>query len=153
MRSLLPIALKNGHREDNLKAVIDTNVVFAGLANRKGAAFKIFLRFFKGQFSWINSEETMEEYEGVLSLSQKISSISLYIFLHLLRSRSVLVKIKGNLQVCKDADDDKFLETALVGDADFLVTKNLKHFPRENYENVRIVNVATFLKELEKLDP
>ena len=50
-----------------MKAVIDTNVVLAGLANRKGAAFKIFQRFFRGQFSWINSEETMEEYEGVLS--------------------------------------------------------------------------------------
>jgi len=71
----------------------------------------------------------------------------------LLRSRSVLEKIRGNLQVCKDADDDKFLETAIVGEADFLVTKNLKHFPRKNYENVRIVNVVTFLKELEKLHP
>jgi len=152
-RSLLPIVLKNGHWGNDLKAVIDTNVVFAGLANRKGAAFKIFQRFFRGQFYWINSEETMEEYEGVLSLSQKISSVSLYIFLHLLRSRSVLVKIKGNLQVCKDADDDKFLETAIVGGADFLVTKNLKHFPQKFYENVRIVNVATFLKELEKFYP
>lgn len=112
-----------------MKAVIDTNVVFAGLANRKGAAFKIFQRFFIGQFYWINSDETMEEYEGVLSLSQIISFISRDIFLHLLRSRSVLVKIKGNLRVCKHADDDHFLETAVVGGADFLVTINLKHFP------------------------
>ena len=136
-----------------MKAVIDTNVVFAGLANRKGAAFKIVQRFFRGQFSWINSKETIDEYEGVLSLSQKISPIGLYIFMHLLRNRSVLVRIKDNLQVCKDPDDDKFLETAIIGGADFLVTKNLKHFPRKSYESVRIVNVATFLTELEKLHP
>jgi putative PIN family toxin of toxin-antitoxin system len=136
-----------------LKAVIDTNVVFAGLANRKGAAFKIFQRFFQGQFSWINSVETLDEYEGVLSLSKKISTISLYIFLHLLRNRSVLVQIKNSLHVCKDPDDDKFLETAIIGDADFLVTKNLKHFPRKSFENVRILNVAAFLTEIEKLYP
>ena len=33
-----------------MKAVIDTNVVFAGLANRSGAAFKIFHRFFRKSF-------------------------------------------------------------------------------------------------------
>ena len=136
-----------------MKAVIDTNVVFAGLANRKGAAFKIVQRFFRGQFSWINSEETMNEYEGVLSLSQKVSRVSLYIFMQLLQNRSILVQIENSLQVCKDPDDDKFLETAIVGDADFLVTKNLKHFPRKRFESVRIVNVAAFLTELEKLYP
>jgi putative PIN family toxin of toxin-antitoxin system len=95
----------------------------------------------------------MEEYDGVLSLSQKVSHVSLYIFMHLLRNRSVLVQIENTLQVCRDPDDDKFLETAIVGDADFLVTKNLKHFPRKNSESVRIVNVAAFLIELEKLYP
>lgn len=46
-----------------------------------------------------------------------------------------------------------FLETAVAAGADFLVTKNLKHFPRKSYDGVRIVNVATFLNELEKIFP
>ncbi|MBC8180504.1 putative toxin-antitoxin system toxin component, PIN family [candidate division KSB1 bacterium] len=136
-----------------MKAVIDTNVVFAGLANRKGAAFKIFQRFFRGQFNWINSVETFDEYKGVLLQSQKISPANVHILLHLLRKRSFFVQIKNNLQVCKDSDDDKFLETAIEGGADFLITKNLKHFPRKRYESVRIVKVATFLTEIEKLYP
>lgn len=49
--------------------------------------------------------------------------------------------------------DDKFLETAVAGGADFLITKNFKHFPLKSYEGVRFVNVATFLKELEKIFP
>lgn len=136
-----------------MKVVIDTNVVFAGLANPKGAAYKIFQRFFRGQFLWISSKEIMAEYEGVLSLSQKISSVSLYIFIHLLRNKSVSVEIKGNLRACKDSDDDKFLETAVLGNADFLVTKNLRHFPRKCFGNVRILNVSEFLNEIEKLFP
>jgi len=133
-----------------LKAVIDTNVVFAGLANPKGAAFKILQRFFRRQFDWINSPQTLDEYQGVLSLSQKISPASVRIFLHLLRKRSLVIHVTDSLQVCKDPDDDKFLETAVAGSVDFLVTKNLKHFPRKSYQGVRIVNVATFLKALEK---
>lgn len=133
-----------------MKAVIDTNVVFAGLANPKGAAFKILQRFFRRQFDWINSPQTLDEYQGVLSLSQKISPASVRIFLHLLRKRSLVIHVTDSLQVCKDPDDDKFLETAVAGSVDFLVTKNLKHFPRKSYQGVRIVNVATFLKALEK---
>ena len=63
------------------------------------------------------------------------------------------VEISGTLHVCKDPDDDKFLETAATGGADFLVTKNLKHFPRKSYSEMRIVNVANFLKEIEKIFP
>ncbi len=135
----------------NLKAVIDTNIVFAALANRKGAAFKILQRFFQKQFDWVNSSQTLDEYQGVLSVSQKISPTSLQIFLYLLQKRSILIQITDTLHICKDPDDDKFLETAIVGEADFLVTKNLKHFPRKSYQGVRIVNVAAFLKELEKV--
>jgi len=153
MRILPPIAARKKREGNDLKVVIDTNVVFAGLVNSKCAAFKIFQRFFNRQFDWITSQEILDEYRGVLLLSQKILPTSVYILLHLLRKRSIFVKITGNIQVCRDFDDDKFLETAIIGCADFLVTKNLKHFPRKSYQDVRIVNVATFLKEIEKVYP
>ena len=66
---------------------------------------------------------------------------------------SLHVQISGTLHACKDPDDDKFLETAVAGGANFLVTKNLKHFPYKSYGSVRIVSVATFLEELEKILP
>lgn len=136
-----------------MKAVIDTNVVLAGLANPHGAAFKILRRFLQQQFEWINSAPIFDEYRNVLLVSQKIHPARLQIFLYLLQKTSTFVRIPGVLQLCKDTDDDKFLETAITGHADFLVTKNLKHFPHPSYQNVRIVNVAAFLKEVEKLFP
>jgi putative PIN family toxin of toxin-antitoxin system len=136
-----------------LKAVIDTNVVYAGLLNRKGAAYKIIRRFFGRQFDWINSPTTLDEYHDVLSASWKLPSRRVQSFLLLIKTRSTLVQIAGNLQICKDTGDDKFLETAVVGNADFLVTKNLNHFPHKSYQGVRIVKVAKFLKVLEKLFP
>jgi predicted nucleic acid-binding protein len=70
-----------------------------------------------------------------------------------LNSSAMNVKIDGALRVCKDPDDNKFLETALQGQARYLVTKNAKHFPKKVYRNIRIVKVSTFLKELEKEYP
>ena len=43
-------------------------------------------------------------------------------FLESLSSIVEIVKISGTLRVCRDPDDDKILETALVGAADCLVT-------------------------------
>jgi predicted nucleic acid-binding protein len=45
------------------------------------------------------------------------------------------------------------LETAIVGKADYLVTKNTKHFPQKSYQRIRIVKISAFLKELEKHFP
>ena len=57
-----------------MQAVIDTNVVYAGLFNRKGAAYKIIKRFFGRQFDWIYSSSTLDEYREVLSASPKLST-------------------------------------------------------------------------------
>lgn len=127
--------------------------MLAGLANRRGAAFKILKRFLRRQFEWINSPPTFDEYRRVLSISQKVPPLRLRVFLNLMRKRSMFIQITGTLKICKDSDDDKFLETALVGGSDFLVTKNLNHFPHKSYQGVRIVKVAKFLKALEKLFP
>jgi hypothetical protein len=39
---------------------------------------------------------------------------------------------------------------AVAGHADYLVTKNIRHFPYKMYEHVRIVRIRTFLNALEK---
>jgi len=99
------------------------------------------------------SASTLEEYTDVLLHSPTISVSEVTELLNELKSFSQYVTISGTLQACKDPDDDIFLETAVAGSADFLVTKNLKHFPRKSYGGVRMVKVSTFLKNVEKIFP
>jgi predicted nucleic acid-binding protein len=54
------------------------------------------------------------------------------------------------LSVCSDPSDNCFLECAVAGGADYLVTKNIRHFPRKEYAGVAIVRVRTFLQVLEQ---
>lgn len=134
-------------------AVIDTNIFMAALLNSSDAPAKIRHRWQQRQFETLVSAPIWTEYANVLFYSPTLSAIDVTLLLTELRAFSRQVEIGGLLQVCKDPDDDKFLETAVAGGADFLVTKNLKHFPRKSHAGVRIVNVATFLKELEKIFP
>ncbi len=136
-----------------MKAVIDTNIFLSALINRLGAPAKIRRHWLDERFTLITSPSVEFEYIDVLSHAPKVRLEDAQVFLEEVRSFALFVPVSGSLKICKDPDDDKFLETAIESSADFLVTKNLKHFPRKSYGNVRIVNVATFLKELEKSFP
>jgi putative PIN family toxin of toxin-antitoxin system len=55
------------------------------------------------------------------------------------------------LNVCKDISDNHFLECAVAGSADYLVTKNIRHFPPKEYAGVKIVRIREFLRVLEQI--
>jgi len=136
-----------------IKAVIDTNIFFSALLNVSGAPTKLILRWLQGQYDLLISEQIMEEYTYVLRLLPGVYQDKVTALLHALNSEAINVVISDTLKVCKDHDDDKFLETAITGQAEYLVTKNTKHFPAKSYQNVRIVKVSKFLREIEKIFP
>lgn len=132
------------------RAVIDTNLLVSGLLNESGAPAKLILRWLKGQFEILISDQIKEEYTYILHHLPEVDQQKADALLEELDISGIRVAILGTLQACKDPDDDKFLETAVTGHADYLVTKNNKHFPRKSYQNVRIVKVSKFLEQLEK---
>jgi len=133
-----------------IRAVIDTNLLVSGLLNETGAPAKLILRWLKGQFEILISDEIVAEYVYILHHLPEVDRRKADDLLGELHTSGIRVVITGALKACKDGDDDKFLETAVTGQAEYLVTKNTKHFPRKSYQNVRIVKVSQFLEELEK---
>jgi putative PIN family toxin of toxin-antitoxin system len=136
-----------------IKAVVDTNVFVSGLLSDTGASAKLILRWLKGQFDLVISQETLQEYEYVLSHIEGIDPEKAFLLLAEVGASAVVVTIPNQLKICKDPDDDKFLESAVVGNVDFLVTKNIKHFPFKSFQNIRIVTISKFLTELETQYP
>jgi len=51
------------------------------------------------------------------------------------------------LSLCSDPDDDRFLECALAAQAAYLVTGNVRHFPKD-YKPVAIVTPRELLQHL-----
>ena len=72
--------------------------------------------------------------------------------MNILRFQSEWVEPTIELNVCSDLSDNRFLEGAVAGNADYLVTKNIRHFPQKEFLGVKIARVRDFLKVLERLE-
>jgi putative PIN family toxin of toxin-antitoxin system len=134
-----------------LRAVIDTNIFLAGLLNADGGASKIIRAFQDGEFELIVTYEVFDEYVGAIHLfDNDVPAHKSEELLELVFAKAVKVRPAAAQGLCTDADDEKFLSAALGGHAEFFVTKNKKHFPKDA-ASVRIVNVREFLEAIEKL--
>ncbi len=121
-----------------------------GLANPLGAPAQIIDRWLNGQFVLIISQSVLAEYSQILLNLPVVPRDKAEAFLNGLTDLAKPVLISEKLTVCKDPGDNIFLETAVAGKADYLVTKNIRHFPYKKYREVEIVRVAKFLTRLEK---
>jgi predicted nucleic acid-binding protein len=64
------------------------------------------------------------------------------------------VELSGMVRVCRDPDDDKLLETALVGRADCLVTGDRDLLVLHPFQRIPILTPAGFLASLsQRIDP
>ena len=64
--------------------------------------------------------------------------------LQTIREKGLWVKPTERIEACSDPDDDIFLECAHAARADYLVTGNLKHFPR-SWAGTLIVTPRAFV--------
>lgn len=133
-----------------MRAVIDTNIFLAGLLNADGGAAKIIGAFQDGEFELVVTHDVFDEYVRVIHLfDNTVPAHKSEELLELVFDKAVKVRPAAASGLCTDADDEKFLSAARAGHAAFLVTKNIKHFPK-NPPAIKVVNVRDFLKEIER---
>jgi len=91
------------------------------------------------------SPPVLEEYRDVLARSElQIRKGLQRQLLQMIRNRSHTVVPPRWLEVTRDPDDNIFLECADAARADYLVTGNLKHFPRF-WKQTKIVTPREFI--------
>jgi len=118
-----------------VRAVLDTNVVVAGLRSRNGASAVILQLVSRGRVRPVLSGPLLDEYEEVLSRpSQRaahgLGEADLRRVLRGLLFHGDLVpaRLERRLVLAADPDDAIVAETAIDGAADYLVTHNVRHF-------------------------
>jgi uncharacterized protein len=128
-----------------LKLVIDTNVVVSAALKPKGLERTALVFALTPPARLFVSQELLAEYTEVLSRPElRILSVERQPLVDLIRGRSLLVVPARQLAVCHDPDDDMFVECAEAARADYLITGNLKHFPRY-WQNTKIINARELL--------
>jgi len=128
-----------------IRAVYDTNVIVSGLLHAEGIPELLLDLATQGFVGLLLTDEILEEYEEVLTRPKfSFSQKRVKRFLKRLRERGKVIKPTTTVAVLKDPSDNKFLECALSGRADYFVTGNTRHFPFRTFRSVRIVSPREF---------
>jgi putative PIN family toxin of toxin-antitoxin system len=128
-----------------LRLVIDTSVVISAALKPEGLQRTTFLLAITKPARLYVSQPILEEYADVLSRpGLKIREGLRRQLLQLVRNRSNLVVPSRRLEVSSDPDDNRFLECADAARADYLVTGNVRHFPRF-WKKTKIITPREFI--------
>ena len=109
--------------------VIDTNIWVSAFLNPKGFPARLIQAGKTGGFSIVSSLPLLDELQEVL-LRPRImkirSSTEIDVETFMASSAAVvqLVPVSGELNLCRDPDDDVILETAIQGNATYVVSRD-----------------------------
>jgi putative PIN family toxin of toxin-antitoxin system len=129
-----------------VRVVLDTNVIVSGLLSPFGAPAQILRMVASGLVVVCYDARILSEYREVL-LSPKFSFNEEWV-------EALLDQIEGDGIAATgaplphglpDRDDEVFLEVALAGHADALVTGNIRHYPEESRQGVLVLPPRAFL--------
>ena len=127
--------------------VVDTNVLVSALLMKKSVA-RDCLDKAKESGEILLSLEVIEELYDVIgrpAFDRYIDEDDRIRFLNLLVKESTLVEITEKIKECRDPKDDKFLELAVNGKADFIISGDSDLQVLNPFRNISIVSPREFL--------
>jgi uncharacterized protein len=128
-----------------IRAVLDTNVVVSALLSPEGPAALVLSLAISKKFRCYVSERLFAEYNEVLARPEfGLNQRRVVRLVRSLCKAAVLVAPTKMLQTASDPDDNKFLECALKGRADYVITRNFRDFPAQ-FRDIRVIFPEQFL--------
>ena len=136
-----------------MRAVVDTGVLVSALIHRQGTTGEVLRALREGRFTAIYSTDILVEIIDVLGrptlrVKYHIELDEISIVINLIRLRGDLVIPARKVTMCRDPKDDKFLEAALAGGADCIVSGDGDLLNLTSFENIPILRPAEFLARL-----
>ena len=126
-----------------MKVILDTNVLVSALITPSGIPAKVLNLVLNKSVRLLYDNSVLTEYIDVLNRKElKIDKISSTLVINFIRNEGLFLIANPIPTKFIHKDDKKFYELFKSGDADFLVTGNIRHFPREN----GIVTPKTFIE-------
>jgi len=136
-----------------VRVTLDTTVLFQGLRNTGGAAAAILRLVFSRRVELLVTYPVFCEYEEVLTRPKTLAELRLSraeveailsVLAELAVEQQIRYRIRPNLV---DPADDKFIECAFAGGANYLVTSNIRHYRRAEFQqSAEVVTPGQFLR-------
>ena len=128
-----------------MKVILDTNVIVSALLTPSGLSAKILNLILNGSITIVYDNKIMIEYVEILNRKQlKINKLHVDLVINYISMEGEF-RIANPLNVIFiDEDDKMFYELFKTGRIDYLITGNIKHFPKEK----KIVTPREFLERI-----
>lgn len=135
-----------------MNILLDTNIIISALCfpfSKPRKAFDLAIK----NGNLLTSEDTFNELKTAL-LKQKFDKyIELNLrqeFLKLYSKLCKTVQISQKIDICRDKKDNKFLELAMNGNADYIITGDSDLLILNPFENIKIITPDAFLNTFNK---
>ncbi|MCA9343048.1 putative toxin-antitoxin system toxin component, PIN family [Candidatus Saccharibacteria bacterium] len=130
------------------RVVIDTNVWISGLVFG-GLPGKIIKHFISGDIIVITSEENLSELRRKVHQKFPLFAPQLPILEASIKELAIVVKLGTySVNISRDVDDNRFIETALTGAASYIISGDKDLLVLKTYQKLTIIKPADFLKIL-----
>ena len=137
-----------------MRVVVDTNVFVSALLSPQGIPSQLFHYWGQHFFDLLVSEESMDELARVLQYPKirkglRSTDAELAEFVRLFREKGLLVTPQETIRaITADVSDNLYLEIAVAGDAQCIVSGD-KHLLRlQEYRGIPILTPTEFLDQL-----
>lgn len=127
------------------KVVIDTNIMISSLWG--GKPYEIIKKWNDGHFILIVSQQILNEYLEVFNrfnISEDVLEVLTILFTN--TKNTVIINPKSKITLIKeDPDDNKFLECAVDGNADYIISGDKHLLKCLIFKHCKIVRPSDFL--------
>jgi putative PIN family toxin of toxin-antitoxin system len=134
-----------------MKVVVDTNVIVSGLLNPYGAPAEILRLILSEKLIPSYDSRMISEYFEVLNRSKfkfNVANIKILIKeIEIIGSLVIPIPLKSSLP---DPDDNIFLEAAIAGHAEYLITGNKSHFSQKLCLGINVLSPSEFIEVYKK---
>jgi len=133
-----------------MRAVIDTNILIRALIKPRGTVGPVISRLRNGDYTLVYSTPLLDELIEKLALPRirhkyRLGANEIEALVSLIALRGAFVMPDRKVTVCRDPDDDMFIEAALAGMAGYVVTGDKDLLTLKKFETVRFVSPRAFL--------
>lgn len=134
--------------KDMLKVVVDTNIIVSAMIKAKSNPALIVSLILQNQITLCLSNETFDEYQDVFTYRKfrHLDHSSVSKLLVAIKRKAKWTKPKKAITLIEeDSDDNKFLECALAGQADFIISGDPHLKKLKSFQGIEIVDATGFL--------
>jgi putative PIN family toxin of toxin-antitoxin system len=134
-----------------MRLVFDTNALVSAMIIETSESQKAYFRAIVGGNKILYSFDTLAELEQVVQRSKFNKYLSVekrekFVYDYLLIGESV--EITRTVAACRDPKDDKFLELAICGKADYIISGDKDLLELNPFRFIEIITPSTFLQKI-----